>query len=318
MFNSELYLKSKTHDLVPCVCDACGAAFERTKRNLSFGVRKHNKYQFCSKACIIKGRTKERPKCERCSKPAELGLRFCSRECSSLARSEKISADLEAGVDRSTLSAHSIHLVECKTCKKKFKSGRPEAKFCSRKCYWDPSKSFAKVECGFCKTVSERRLYKTNRSPKLGLSFCNASCKAKYMYHMAGGKYKPPKSTRISAPHKLIMAELTLLFPHLELKVNDRETLESGLELDIFIPAVKFAIEVNGPTHYLPIYGEAKLGEVKHRDAHKFAEAHAKGISLFVVDSSSILVRKKSDREKLVAIVREEIAPIIKRLSPDA
>lgn len=71
-----------------------------------------------------------------------------------------------------------------------------------------------------------------------------------------------------------------------EIKTNDRSVLPSKLELDVYLPELSLAIEVNGPTHYQPIYGEESLKATINRDKLKAAECKSLGITLIVLDIS--------------------------------
>jgi len=51
---------------------------------------------------------------------------------------------------------------------------------------------------------------------------------------------------------------------------HHRHILENNkMEVDIFIPALKTAIEIDGPSHFLPIWGEDKLKKVMESDLQK-------------------------------------------------
>ena len=65
---------------------------------------------------------------------------------------------------------------------------------------------------------------------------------------------------------------------------NGKDTINS--ELDIYIPSLKLAFELNGIFHYEPIYGKDKLQSIKNNDTRKFQACIEKGISLCIVDSS--------------------------------
>jgi len=45
--------------------------------------------------------------------------------------------------------------------------------------------------------------------------------------------------------------------------------IEDDLEIDILIPDLKLAIEIDGPSHHLPIYGEDKLQKKREADQRK-------------------------------------------------
>jgi very-short-patch-repair endonuclease len=63
---------------------------------------------------------------------------------------------------------------------------------------------------------------------------------------------------------------------------NDRNVIKP-LELDFYFPDLKFAVEINGPTHYRPIYGEEALAASKARDKRKRDLCKKLGIKLRVV-----------------------------------
>ena len=67
---------------------------------------------------------------------------------------------------------------------------------------------------------------------------------------------------------------------------NVRSILPSGLELDIYIPNIKLAIELNDPVHYIPMYGEKMLKKTKNKDIIKQIECRQLGISLLIIDIS--------------------------------
>jgi len=69
-----------------------------------------------------------------------------------------------------------------------------------------------------------------------------------------------------------------------ELICNSRELIPSGLEIDIYIKDVNLAIELNGPVHYLPIYGEEKLLSTQTNDEIKRREAIEAGYRYSIID----------------------------------
>ena len=77
-------------------------------------------------------------------------------------------------------------------------------------------------------------------------------------------------------------------FPEINLEENTRSFLPSSLEIDILLPEIKLAIELNGPIHYLPIYGQEKLIFTQNRDIQKQIEIHAAGYALIIINIQGI------------------------------
>lgn len=67
---------------------------------------------------------------------------------------------------------------------------------------------------------------------------------------------------------------------------NDRTILD-GLEIDIVLPDHKIAIEVNGPTHYRPIYGKAKYDRTRSNDVKKKELLRRLGFTMLCVSTDS-------------------------------
>lgn len=69
------------------------------------------------------------------------------------------------------------------------------------------------------------------------------------------------------------------------METNNR-TLLNGLEIDILLPDIKTAIELNGPVHYFPIYGSDKLEKIRDADTRKRCMLNSLGYGLIIIDIS--------------------------------
>lgn len=90
-----------------------------------------------------------------------------------------------------------------------------------------------------------------------------------------------------------------------------REGLVSNqkLELDLFLPALSTAIEIDGPSHFLPIWGEENLQRNIRSDLEKTGLLLNLGITLIRVKHIKNTVSKKTQRDLLnsVLAILEEI-----------
>jgi len=71
-----------------------------------------------------------------------------------------------------------------------------------------------------------------------------------------------------------------------------------NLEIDMYIPAFKTIIEIDGPSHFLPIWGEEKLQKQIKADSVKTGLILSKGF---------VIIRIKSMRDKVSIHAREKI-----------
>jgi len=177
--------------------------------------------------------------------------------------------------------------LECEFCKNKFfrmqkyikrslnnKSNRYFMKYCSRKCLTDSQRNVRSLKCEVCQTEFSRIISQI----KSNKSFCSQSCSATYHNtHKTTG-------TRISKLEKYLQSELIKLYPHLEFHFNKKDAINS--ELDIHIPSLKLAFELNGIFHYEPIFGKEKLDQIKNNDSRKFQACLENNIELCIIDSS--------------------------------
>jgi hypothetical protein len=95
------------------------------------------------------------------------------------------------------------------------------------------------------------------------------------------------------------------LYPDLVILFNDKSTINS--ELDIYIPSLRIAFELNGIFHYEPIFGKDKLKQINNNDNNKFQKCIANNISLCIIDIS----KQKHFTEKSSIIYLEIIKNII-------
>ena len=116
------------------------------------------------------------------------------------------------------------------------------------------------------------------RSQKSGRLFCGNSCAAKY------NNANVPRDGRRSQLEAYIEAKIQTAYPELELITNDRLLL--GLEMDLYLPELGLAIEINGICHTKAIYGENTYAATQRNDLEKARRCEDLGIDLVVIDTS--------------------------------
>ena len=82
-----------------------------------------------------------------------------------------------------------------------------------------------------------------------------------------------------------------------------------NLEIDLYIPDLKTIIEVDGPSHFLPIWGEDKLQKQINADLRKSGALLSKGYA--VVRVKSLGQESLSKREQLA----EEVIALLNKIS---
>ena len=148
--------------------------------------------------------------------------------------------------------------LKCNFCGKTFYKEKKEIKyaekpgkenrcrFCSQACATRYVRETIKYPCDNCgkEILLPRHLYKNSNKHH----FCSKSCSATY-----NNKHKN-FGTRVSKLEAFLRNKIVDEFPDLNILFNDKATI--GSELDILIPEIKIAFEINGIIHYEPIYGE--------------------------------------------------------------
>ena len=197
--------------------------------------------------------------------------------------------------------------LQCKICKTTFHRAKNKiqnhikgidagCEYCSRKCFHIGKIKKIKCKCKQCGTD----IFKTPRIlKKIKHPFCSTSCCATYT-----NTHKTFGFTR-SKLESYIEKRLTELYPTLLIRYNEKEDINS--ELDIYIPSLKFAVELNGPIHYEPIFGKEKMEQTQNNDQRKFQACLERGIELCIIDTS----KPKNFSEKSGEIFLKMIMNII-------
>lgn len=284
----------KYNTLVSCQCDnpQCNKVFTKQRKFLLCDIKRGRKNFFCCRQCVNEyhsgGSKGEIFYCIKCHKevlrrPSRIeksGNVFCSRKCS---------------------GNYNVHKNRWKNHVKKIQIKQPKQLFLGlRQCSKTKEIKFFKCKrvtivclcnCAQCnKDLARTKSDLSDGHNKNKLVFCSRSCRMTYQ------NINNP-STRFcnqSKPEKFLFNLIKTDFPLLDIEQNNRKLLPSKLEIDILIPKFKLAIELNGPVHYFPIYGEDKLKNCQHKDIKKQQEIHDMGLSLLVLDISRLCSKKKT------------------------
>lgn len=195
-------------------------------------------------------------------------------------------------------------LLKCKQCLNNFYKEKTEIKralkpnsqkkynFCSPKCYFISMSENNMTNCFNCGVLikkSKSEIMKTKNS------FCSRSCNGFYQ-----SQHKLNGSSR-SKLERYIENELSKLYPNLHIDYN--KTYAINAELDIFIPSINLAFELNGIFHYEPIFGSEKLNKTKSKDFSKSKLCIDNRIDLCIIDTSGQKYFKEDTSKKYLDII---------------
>jgi hypothetical protein len=213
-----------------------------------------------------------------------------------------------------TAKTNDLLRCQCHQCSNEFFTKKREimyslrgkkdtAKFCSKKCRILSDVNKIKISCTNCNIEFERIPSEIGKN-----NFCCQRCAGIY-----NSKHKI-KGTRRSKLEKWIEEQLKILYPNLIVDYNKTNAI--GCELDIFVPSLNVAFELNGIFHYEPIYGVNKLEKIRKNDFSKSKLCHESKIDLCVIDTSSQKYVKPSTSEKFLKIITDVINERLKDIRP--
>lgn len=211
------------------------------------------------------------------------------------------------------LSGNKMVPCLCLLCNKQFsrkkwiieKSLRQSGKsgYCSRTCSNKSKTNRIELPCEECGKITQKAAWHITRYKHF---FCSYACHAKYKNRTK------QHGVRRSTIEDYIESMICETFPSIQLLCNDTVIL-GGLELDFYFPMLKFAIELNGITHYEPIYGEDRFTRSQDSDKRKMISCYEKGIELAVIDVSGA----KCLTKKWKSIYWQEVHTLLDKILPD-
>jgi hypothetical protein len=169
--------------------------------------------------------------------------------------------------------------------------------FCSVKCAArtikiEKGQSRERIPCRNCgKDVFKVR----SQIKKTKNTFCNSSCFAIY------SNANKETGCRRSKLECWLQPELQRNFPNLDILFNDKSTIKS--ELDIYIPSLRLAIEINGLFHYKPIFGEKKFLQIQNNDTKKVRLCKENDIRLYAFNVA-FYKKKEALLDEIIKLVR--------------
>ncbi len=180
--------------------------------------------------------------------------------------------------------------IECNMCHSTFtttkneiqktlsriKNNKPKInsyEYCSRECSDKARYTGKTITCKTCNKKIYKALKRLNPNNN---DFCSQSCAATWNNTHKTSGYRRSKL------EIWLEQQLKTLYPNLETHYNKIDAINA--ELDIYIPSLKLAFELNGIFHYEEIHG--KLSKIQENDNRKFQKCIDSKISLCIIDTS--------------------------------
>lgn len=187
-----------------------------------------------------------------------------------------------------TLKGSDLVLLTCSICSTEYQKTKKNVLqhnkrqananlFCSSKCLgvFKTTKNTVNTMCITCK---EKITKKKNQFEKSSNHFCSRSCST--IFNNKNKSY----GTRRSKLEEYLEKCLKETFPNLTIVYSGKEVI--GSELDIYIPSLKLAFEIQGIFHYEPIFGQEKLDQIQKNDLLKVMKCREKDIELISINCS--------------------------------
>lgn len=169
-----------------------------------------------------------------------------------------------------------------------------QLKYCSKSCSSTARLTGLTINCTQCNQRFYRQKHEINSK-----NFCSSSCS------MLWQNLNKSIGSNRSKLEVWLEEQLTKSYPNLEIKYNDRK--EIGYELDIYVPSLKLAFELNGIFHYVPVFSETKLLKTKQRDELKYNLCHDKEIGLCIINTMEQKRFSPKTSEIYLSIIRTVI-----------
>lgn len=173
--------------------------------------------------------------------------------------------------------------------------------YCSLSCTSTRGRVMQQFACAQCGQEVKKHPSAIARSKKRGLvnHFCSSQCAGTYTAaHKQSG-------TRRSKLECWLEEQLTVYYLSLHIDYNQTSAIQA--ELDIYIPSLKLAFELNGIFHYEPIFGDKKLGQTQNKDRYKLHACTAAGIDLCVLDISGTRYFKPKSSQRYLDIITKVV-----------
>lgn len=191
-----------------------------------------------------------------------------------------------------TFIKNSIQLKRALAPSQLLKNINPGYSYCSKDCRYKSRNLQQTIPCKHCNKDVTRELKDIKRVKNV---FCSKSCAATYNnLHKTTGN-------RRSKLEIWLESQLPTLYPNLKFLFNDKQAINS--ELDIYIPSLKLAFELNGIYHYEPIHGNNKFEQIQNNDKRKFQACLENKIELCIIDSSNLKYNKPEKFKKYLDII---------------
>lgn len=208
-------------------------------------------------------------------------------------------------IDPSTLikvKSNYIFSFNCKNCNDQFgiravmlrsmiKGTTVKQYCCSRKCAAISRRTLNQRECPNCLTLFDSSTHYQK--------FCSQSCAATF------NNQRKSHGIRRSKLEQWIEDQLTTAYPNIEIQFNKKSAI--GSELDIYIPSLQLAVELNGIFHYKPIFTEDQLIRCKANDDRKVKACIDNQIHLHVINTSSQKIFKPENSESFLREIKDLI-----------
>ena len=169
--------------------------------------------------------------------------------------------------------------------------------FCSPRCQNLAQAEPIMITCANCDTTSSRR--RSDMTSKSGNYFCSKSCAATW------NNTHKHHGTRRSKLEWWLAEQLQETYSSIIFHFNRKDTI--GSELDIMIPELQLAFELNGVFHYKPIFGQKKLEAIQANDRIKIKACHTASIELVSLDVTEMRNFKKQLASKFLLQITNRI-----------